>query len=59
MTRLARQVVAAPAFQRFIVAVILLAGVLAGLEASNAWMAAYGPLLKRLSLLGLVISSPK
>ena len=55
MTRLAKQIVAAPAFQRFIVAVILLAGVLAGLETSNSLMAAYGPLLQRLNLLVLVI----
>mgnify|MGYP001473349378 CR=1 FL=1 len=55
MTRLAKQIVAAPAFQRFIVAVILLAGVLAGLETSNSFLAAYGPLLKRINLLVLVI----
>ena len=55
MTRLAKQIVAATAFQRFIVAVILLAGVLAGLETSNSFLAAYGPLLKRLNLLVLVI----
>jgi voltage-gated sodium channel len=55
MTRLARQIVEAPAFQRFIVAVILLAGVLAGLETSGSLMAAHGPLLKRLDLLVLGI----
>jgi voltage-gated sodium channel len=42
-------------FQKFIVAVILLAGVLAGLETSKNLMAAHGPLLKRLDLLVLVI----
>ena len=55
MTRLAKQIVGASAFQRFIVAVILLAGVLAGLETSNSLMAAYGPLLNRLNPLVLVI----
>lgn len=55
MTRLARQIVAASAFQNFIIAVILLAGVLAGLETSNSLMTTYGPLLKRLNLLVLVI----
>jgi voltage-gated sodium channel len=55
MTRIAKQIVAAPAFQRFIIAVILLAGVLAGLETSNVLMAEYGPLVKRFNLLVLVI----
>ena len=55
MTRLAKQIVAAPAFQKFIIAVILLAGVLAGLETSNSLITTYGPLLKRLNLLVLVI----
>jgi voltage-gated sodium channel len=55
MTRLAKQTVAAPAFQRFILAVVLLAGLLAGLETSNSLMAAYGPLLHRLNLVVLVI----
>lgn len=55
MTRLAKRIVAAPPFQRFIVAVILLAGVLAGLETSGSLVAAYGPLLGRLDLLVLFI----
>jgi voltage-gated sodium channel len=55
MTRIVKKIVAAPAFQRFILAVILLAGVLAGLETSSALRADYGPLLKRFNLLVLVI----
>ena len=55
MIRLLRQFVAAPAFQRSMVAVILFAGVLAGLETSQSLMAAHGPLLQRLNLLVLVV----
>ena len=55
MTRIAKQIVAAPVFQRFILAVVVVAGVLAGLETSNSLMAAYGPLLHYLNLLVLVI----
>ena len=55
MIRLAKGIVAAPAFQRLIVAAILLAGLLAGLETSTSVMAVHGPLLQRLDALVLVI----
>jgi hypothetical protein len=42
MTWSAKQIAAAPPFQRFILVVVLLAGVLAGLETNHSLMAASG-----------------
>ncbi|MEI6175567.1 MAG: ion transporter [Verrucomicrobiota bacterium] len=57
MTRTAGTIVHAPWFQRFIIATILLAGVLAGIETDTATVAAHGFLLRTLDsmVLGIFI----
>lgn len=55
MIEFARKTVAAKAFHHFIVAVIVVAGVVAGLETSPALMEQFGPLLHRLDALILTI----
>jgi voltage-gated sodium channel len=51
------RIVHSPGFQRFIIATILLAGVLAGIETDAAMMVAHGPLLRTLDavVLGIFI----
>ena len=48
MTHLAKSIVDSQPFRVIIIAVILLAGVLAGVETSAAMLAQHGPLLTRL-----------
>ena len=55
MTRLAQQVTTARAFHAFIVTVILLAGVLAGLETSPALLAEHGGLFRALDRIVLAV----
>ena len=55
MTKLAKALTQASWFRAAIVAVILLAGVLAGLETSAALMASYGGLFEALDVAVLVI----
>jgi len=52
-----RRIIHAPHFQRFIIATIILAGVLAGIETDAAMIAAHGPLLRTLDaiILGIFI----
>jgi voltage-gated sodium channel len=53
----AGRIVHSPGFQRFVIATILLAGVLAGIETDAAMMVAHGPLLRTLDavVLGIFI----
>jgi len=55
MVELCRSLVGARAFQRFITAVIIVAGALVGLETSSAVMAAYGGVVHALDKLVLAI----
>jgi len=55
MTRIAGIIVHAPWFQRFIIATIILAGVLAGIETDAATVATYGPVLRTLDAIVLGI----
>jgi voltage-gated sodium channel len=54
-TRIAGIIVHAPWFQRFIIATIILAGVLAGIETDAATVASHGPVLRTLDVLVLGI----
>lgn len=54
-TRIAGSIVHAPWFQRFIIATIILAGVLAGIETDAATVASYGPVLRTLDAIVLGI----
>ena len=55
MTYLAKSIVDSKPFRAIIIAVILLAGVLAGVETSAAMLAQYGPLLHALDLAVLTV----
>ena len=54
-SKIAGQIVHAPWFQRFIIATILMAGLLAGIETDAATMATYGPVLRTLDAMVLGI----
>ena len=56
MTLLARRIVDSKAFRTIIIAVILFAGVLAGVETSAAMLAQHGALLHALDVMSLCSS---